>query len=162
MKARVYIETTIISYLAARPSRDLIVAARQELTRDWWEHDRGRYELCTSRLVIDEASVGDPIVAGARISLLSDMTMMHLSTAAEAMADDLIAQRLLPAAAGEDALHLAIAVDHGLDYLLTWNCRHLANATLRSRLELQCARVGLRMPVICTPEELKELDDDLP
>ena len=156
MSERVYVETTIVSYLVARPSRDLIVAAHQQITRDWWDTRRSDFELCASQLVLQEAESGDPQFAQERLKRLSAMTTLEFSEAAVSLAEELVNSGTLPKKAGNDALHIAIAAVHRVPYLLTWNCRHLANAAIRGKIETICQRKGFQAPVICTPEEMME------
>lgn len=157
MLQRVYIETTFVSYLTARPSRDLIVAAHQQITHDWWDDRRKDYEVCISQLVLQEASDGDPQAAKERLDLLATMTQLEITEDAVALAAELVRAGVLPEKAENDALHIAVAATHGIPYLLTWNCRHMANATIRGQIETQCAGKGYKAPVICTPEELMEV-----
>jgi len=152
----VYLETTVISYLTARTSRNLRVAAHQEITADWWARRRMRFELYVSRLVIDEASSGDVEAAARRLAMLSGIPRLELTESASLLAASLVKEAAIPREAVEDALHVAVAAAHGMDYLLTWNCRHIANATMRNRIADVCAASGFETPVICTPEELLE------
>ena len=162
MAPRVYIETTIPSYLTARPSRDLIQAARQQMTREWWDRHRGRFEIVASQLVLDECGGGDTSAASARLAALTGLPLLAITAEAGALARELVAGGSLPTRAAADALHLATATVHGVEFLLTWNCTHLANAVLRRRIESACGARGRRAPAICTPEELtpEERDDD--
>jgi predicted nucleic acid-binding protein len=156
MKPMIYIETTFISYLTAWPSRDVVIAGHQQVTRDWWNDCRGRYELCVSQLVLQEASAGDVQAAKERLDILAEMTLLPTTENAVKLAESLLSSAALPAKAAADALHVAIAATNGVDYLLTWNCRHLANASMRSRIETVCESSGFNAPIICTPEELLE------
>lgn len=156
MKERVYVETTFVSYLTARPSRDLIVAGHQQITHEWWDTRRESYDLCISQLVLGEASAGDPQAAQERLAVLSAMTLLETTPEALVLAKELIQAGALPAKAADDALHIAIAATNGVPFLLTWNCRHLANATMRPLIESVCVAKGLKAPIICTPEELLE------
>ena len=156
MNNRVYVETTFASYLTARPSRDLIVAGHQQITRDWWDMRRGDYELCVSQLVLQEAGDGDPRAARERLEVLATMTMLEIKEAAVSLAEELVQAGALPAKAGNDALHIAVAAVHRVPYLLTWNCRHMANATMRTQIETICTSKGFKAPIICTPEEMME------
>ena len=124
MKPRVYLETTIISYLTARPSRDLITAAHQQITQQWWQTRRAHFDLFVSPPVIQEAQAGDPEAAARRIAGLQDIPLLTLSAEAAGLAQALIAQGPLPDTAVVDALHIAIAAVNGMHYLLTWNCTH--------------------------------------
>lgn len=156
MLARVYVETTVVSYLRARPSRDLIVAGHQQITRDWWDMRRGDYELCVSQLVHEEAGDGDPQAARERLEELAVMTMLEIKEEAVSLAEELVQAGALPTKAGNDALHIAVAAIHRVPYLLTWNCRHMANATMRAQIEAVCTSRGFKAPIICTPEEMME------
>jgi predicted nucleic acid-binding protein len=156
MPERVYIETTFVSYLTARPNRDVIIAGHQQTTHEWWNTRRQSYELCISQLVLQEAAVGDPQAAQERFEILEGMTLLETTIDAVALAKELIQAGALPAKAVDDALHIAIAATNGVPFLLTWNCRHLANATMRPMIEAVCASKGLKTPIICTPEELLE------
>jgi hypothetical protein len=157
MREPIYIETTIVSYLTARPSRDLIVAAHQQITHDWWGGRRGDHELCVSQLVLQEAGVGDPQAAQERLNVLATMTILEIKEKAVELAEELVRAGAVPAKAGNDALHIAIAAIHRVPYLLTWNCRHMANATMRTQIESVCASKGFKAPIICTPEEMMEV-----
>lgn len=153
MKPSVYIETTIPSYLTAWPSRNLIRAGEQQVTRDWWAR-RGEYDLRVSSLVLAECNAGDPEAAEARREALADVPILLSTPVAEALAGALLAEVPLPEKASADALHVAIAAVNGVQYLVTWNCKHIANAVLRPRIEAACRRAGFEPPVICTPNEL--------
>jgi hypothetical protein len=151
---RVYIETSIVSYLTARPSRDLVTAGRQHLTQVWWQHERERYQLFISEYVVAEASRGDPAAARQRLEALEGVPSVELDEAARELARAFVAPKLLPTKAMLDAFHIAAALTGGAAYLLTWNFKHLANAELRKRIENRCRSLGYEPPVICTPEEL--------
>jgi len=156
MLPRIYVETTIVSYLTARPSRDLITAAHQQITHDWWYTRRINYELCVSELVLDEAGAGDALAAQERLLVLQPMLVIETTTEAFELAEALLRAGALPSKAANDALHIAVAATKAILYLLTWNCRHLANATMRPVIEAVCTAKGLKAPIICTPEELLE------
>ena len=156
----VYIETTVIGYLTAWPSRDLVVAAHQQITREWWNNHRSRFELVASELVAQECAAGDTSAAKERLQLLSGIRLLAIADAAGELAVHLVRRGAMPQKAGADALHVAIAAANGIDYLLTWNCRHLANAVMRSTIESACVERGFRAPVICTPEALSGGADD--
>jgi predicted nucleic acid-binding protein len=153
---RVYLETTIISYITARPSRDVVVAGHQMVTRSWWDYRKPAFSVFVSELVVQEAKAGDAEAAKARLELISDLAVLHLKPIASALAKDLLVQAALPAKAVEDALHIAICASHGIEFLLTWNCKHLANARMRPIIERVCKSHHLPAPIICTPEELME------
>ena len=154
MRPRVYLETTIPSYLAARPSRDLVRAAHQQITAEWWDQRRSKYELFISQVVVRECEAGDPVAAAERMDLICKLALIEETDEAVALARTLIDRVPLPEKAAVDALHIAVAVVNGMDFLLTWNCTHIANATLRGRIESVCLGEGYAVPVICTPEEL--------
>jgi predicted nucleic acid-binding protein len=156
MKQRVYVETTIISYLTARPSRDVVVAAHQELTRQWWEARSVDFELVVSELVREEAVKGDEEASSKRIATIAGMAILRASNVAVSLAERLVSKGSIPRESAADALHVAIAAVNGIDYLLTWNCKHLANATLRGKIQDLVEQAGYACPVICTPEELME------
>jgi hypothetical protein len=149
----VYIETTIVSYLIARPSRDLVVAAHQQITREWWEHRRSKFACFISDVVLDEARDGDAQPAALRLDALAGIPRLAASREAERLAADFLAG-ILPVKAARDAAHLAIATVGKVKYLLTWNCNHLANAQILDRLEPIATAGGFRLPRVCTPEEL--------
>lgn len=154
MVERVYIETTVVSYLTARPSRDLIIAAHQQITHDWWNTRRSSYELCVSELVLDEAGAGGSQAAEERLALIQPMLVIETTTEAFELAEELLRAGALPRKATNDALHIAVAAVKAIPYLLTWNCRHLANAAMRPIIEAACIAKGFKAPIICTPEEL--------
>jgi hypothetical protein len=156
MKPKVYLETTIPSYLMAWPSRDLVTAAHQQITREWWETRRQDFDLFISQMVIDEASAGDREAAARRLEILAALPLLDPGNEAAELAQALIEHVPLPESAAADALHIAIAVVNGMDYLLTWNCTHIANAALRSKIEAVSRSQGFEVPIICTPEELLE------
>ena len=154
MRNKIYLETTVISYLTSRPSRDLIVAAHQQITRDWWEDLSGEFALFASQAVLREAASGDPQAADRRLAALDALVILDITKNAEALAGKLLNTGLIPQRATEDALHIALATVHGMDYLLIWNCKHIANARIRDELESLVLAEGYRASVICTPEEL--------
>jgi predicted nucleic acid-binding protein len=150
---KAYVETTIVSYLTAWPSRDLVRAAHQQVTREWWA-TRGSFELFISQFVLDEAAVGDATAAAQRLDALRDIALLDVTEDAILLAGDLVAGGGLPAKARVDALHVAMAAVHGMDLLLTWNCKHIANAATRGTIEDLCRTAGFEPPTICTPLEL--------
>jgi predicted nucleic acid-binding protein len=153
MKPKIYLETTIPSLLTARPSRDLVIAADQQVTRDWWKK-RHKYDLVISTLVLDEISEGDSHAATARRNALVECRILTMDEAAVQLAEAIMRTGLIPAKAYNDALHVAVAARHGIDFLLTWNCRHLANAAISERVRLSCRKAGYEPPEICTPHNL--------
>ena len=155
MKPRVYLETSVISYLTGRPSRDLVTAAHQQITRDWWDQ-RGRFDLFVSQAVLAEAARGDADAAARRLEALGEPAVLPVTAEAADLAERLIRENAMTAEAVIDAVHVAVAVVNGMDYLLTWNCTHIANAAIRVKIERACGQAGFQAPVICTPEELME------
>lgn len=149
MKPRVYIETSVLSYLTNWRSRDLVQAAHQEVTSEWWA-GRERFELFVSDAVLAEAGRGDPAAAQSRLAAAEGLP---------ALAAALLRAAAMPAKAAVDAAHVAIATVHGMNFLLTWNCKHIANAVMRESIEAVCRRAGFRPPIICTPEELLPPED---
>ncbi len=154
MTKRIYIETTISSYLAARPSRDLVQAARQQITHDWWNNKRQDYELCISEIVLDEAAAGDTAAAARRLVFLNDLPLLELTESVKSIAQAIMQSGLLPQKATRDAIHIGVSSVHAIDILLTWNCRHIANAAIMKELGTIVAACGYELPILCTPEEL--------
>ena len=162
MKKSVYIETSIASYLTARPSRDVRAAAWQQITAQWWDEAKDHYELFTSALVFAEASDGHPEAAARRLEALQGIAELVIDEEIQVFSEKLIAKGGIPEVAKADALHVAVASVHGMDYLLTWNCRHIDNATRKPIIRAICAASGYSYPEICTPMELlPEYDDDV-
>jgi hypothetical protein len=155
VKPKVYLETTVVSYLTAAPSRDIVQAAHQQVTREWWER-RDRFDLFVSQAVLTEAGKGDAKAAKRRLTALESVAVLEVSTEAGVLAERFLRIRALPRKAAIDALHIAVAVVNGMDYVLTWNCTHIANAAIRLRIEEVCRDAEFQPPVICTPEELME------
>lgn len=153
MKPRVYVETSVISYLTARPSRDLITAAQQVITQQWWA-GADAYDLCTSQLTIDEASKGDQSAAAERLTVLGTLPVLTLDETARQLGDELVRRLAVPQKALDDAYHVAIAAVNGVDYLVTWNCKHIANLQMRTLIEEVCRSAGFKPAVIGTPQEL--------
>lgn len=154
MKPSVYIETTIPSYLVARPSRDVVLAGHQQITHEWWQNSRRNHELFISDYVVKEVSRGDSVMAQQRLSVIQGIPLLPNSIETEELARDLISRLNLPDQAKTDAFHIAIAAVHGIDFLLTWNCTHINNMHMQRRIEIACREAGYSPPVIGTPEEL--------
>ena len=152
MNPTVYLETTVIGYLAMRVSGILRVAANQETTRDWWDNHRQRFELLVSRFVVDECSDGDPVAVQERLVCLEGISLLQISDEVNALAESLLAGVPLPDKARIDALHISVAAVNGVQYILTWNCKHIANPAMRPRIERLCREMGYEPPVICTPQ----------
>jgi len=154
MKPSVYIETTVISYLTAWPGRDLIRLSHEVLTRDWWQDVRPQFDVCTSELVFQEAARGDPAAAADRVRALANIPILPITSEVYKVAKELAAAMSLPTRAEPDAVHLAATACHGISFLLTWNCRHLANAILADKIQQVCQSNGLKSPRVVTPEQL--------
>jgi predicted nucleic acid-binding protein len=152
----IYVETSVVSYLAAERSRNLVTAAWQQVTWDFWELHRHRYDLYTSEIVVAEASAGEPRAAERRLKLLHGINELSVDDEAKALAAAILSDGVLPAKAELDALHIAVAVVNRLDFLLTWNCRHIDNPVTKPRVRATCARLGYATPEISTPLELTE------
>ena len=160
-KGTVYVETTIVSYLTARPTSDLLAAAWQKTTVDWWETQRSRFDLYTSDVALEEARWGDPEASRKRLGALSGIPVLEINHPVVALYKALLEGKALPAKAQDDALHLAVSAVHGIDYLLTWNFRHLDNAETKPIMRYICSRHGYTMPEICTPQELMGVVEDV-
>jgi len=158
--ATAYIETTIPSYYVARPSSSLIHAAKQSSTRTWWDAGCSRFDLFTSLETLDEASKGDGAMAADRLALLDSIPLLTMTDEALMLAGTLVSKQIVPQKAASDSLHIAVASAHGIDYLVTWNFKHIANPFLRDRLRTEVASAGFEMPVMCSPEELLQNDED--
>jgi hypothetical protein len=158
MKPRVYVETSVISYLTARPSRDLIMAAHQEVTRDWWQNRRSAFELFYSDAVRAEAAMGDPDAAAARLQVLTGLVLLEIPPQALELANALVQATALPPKAHVDALHIAVAACERMNFVLTWNFKHIANAQLAGKVRQVCELHGLLCPVLCSPLELMEVN----
>ncbi len=156
MKPRLYLETTIPSYLTAWPSRDLITAAHQQITKDWWRIRRDAFDVFASQFVLDEAAFGDQVAAQLRMAVLQSFPLLELSDEVAMVTSALLKSGIIPVKAAGDASHIAICAVHSIDYLMTWNCRHIANATIIKTVRKVCEEYGFTCPIICTPEELLE------
>ncbi len=156
----VYVETSIVSYLTARLSSNLMAAAWQKATIDWWDTQRNRFSLYVSDLVLVEAGKGDNTAAARRLKALANVPVLETTAAATALSKALIAQGAVPEKALDDSLHIAVSAIHGIDYLLTWNCRHIDNAETKPIIRSICTANGHRCPEICTPQELMGVPGD--
>lgn len=156
-RASVYIETSIVSYLAAHPSANLLAAACQQVTREWWETERRDFKLFISELVVLEAKAGDAHAAARRLALLRGIPELRITDAVKDLAEEFLSEGALPAKAQADALHIAVAAVHRVDYLLTWNCRHIDNPATKPAIRSVCASNGIACPEICTPIEIREM-----
>jgi hypothetical protein len=156
---RVYLETSVVSYLTAFPSRDVVVAGHQQVTRDWWSR-RARFELFVSDAVRQEVSRGDREAAARRTATLAGIAILSAPPEALILASRFLAAAAIPTKAPIDAAHVALATVHEMDFLLTWNCTHIANAAIRTQIEDVCRSSGYRPPVICTPLELLDGEEE--
>jgi hypothetical protein len=154
MSETVYIETSILGYLTARPSRDIVVAANIEITREWWEIRRNDFQLYSSQAVVKETSQGDAAIASQRLEIVRNLTLLDLNQFVLDLAEQFLRRSNLPTKADVDAVHIAAATVHGMDYLLTWNCKHIANAQIQSKLAAISLDLGYELPILCTPYEL--------
>lgn len=150
----VYIETSIISYLTARPSNNLLAAAWQRVTIDWWDTQRNRFDLFASEIVVEEAGKGDNIAAARRLKVLDEISLLSVTDEVVRFSEAIIRAGAIPRKAIGDALHVALSAVHGVDYLLTWNYRHIDNAEMKPLIRRICRENEYGYPEICTPQEL--------
>ena len=154
MKPKLYIETTVPSYLTARPSRDLIVAGHKEITREWWDKRRDHFSIYVSQFVIDEAGAGSPEAAQKRLDVISGFELLDITEEVTELATAILEAGIIPRESATDAAHIAVAAANDMEFLMTWNCAHLANAEIAHAIESVCDAHGFDCPIICTPEEL--------
>ncbi len=159
MKPTVYIETTVISYLTSKPSRDLIVAAHQQITHEWWGKMLPSYQPYISPVVLEEISRGDAQEAEQRIQKVATFPLLEVSAEVNELAKYYSSKLSIPEKAIADLFHLALATWHGMDFLASWNCKHIVNGRVKQVLEKVNKLRGLDTPIICTPEELMEVED---
>ena len=152
----VYVETTVIGHLVGRILADPVVAGRQTVTRQWWPEAEKKYRLLVSRLVADECGGGDAVAAAERLAVLNSLEFLAASAEADILAEQLIDGNAIPKTEPRDAAHISLATVHGIEYLVTWNFKHIANPTTRTAIESICRRAGYDPPIICTPDELLE------
>ena len=157
MNGSVYIETSILGHLTARPTDNLIVAANVKITQDWWNEYRRSFMLYASEIVEDEAGKGDPEMASQRLNLLQSLMLLELTEEAFELSQAFLSQSNLPPKAADDSLHISTATVYGLDYLLTWNCKHIVNAQIQKKLAYLSLDSGYELPTICTHYELMEV-----
>jgi hypothetical protein len=155
----VYVETTIPSYLTAAPSRDLVMAGRQQITRDWWQNAQERFTLYVSEAVLQEIRAGDSVAAARRIELVKGLTVLDVTKEVDSLAEIYQRHFGLPQRARTDIVHIAVAVVYELDYVVSWNCKHIANAQILRRLMDVNYTLGRFTPLLCTPAELLELPE---
>lgn len=158
--ATAYIETTVPSYYVARPSASLIQAARQTSTRRWWDEGCSGFDLFTSQEALEEVGRGELAMAKERLELLQDAGVLEITEEVAALTKLLLSKQIVPAKAASDAVHIAVASVHRMDFIVTWNFKHIANPHIRTRLRDAVAATGAILPVICTPEELLNDEDD--
>jgi hypothetical protein len=156
MKFSVYVETSLVSYLTAPQNQNIITAANQLMTQEWWKNYRSKFELFTSQLVIDEASQGNATEASKRLAILKDIPMLTLNEEVVKLGQLFLKEKGLPLKATDDAYHIAYATVHQIHYLLTWNCKHIANAQIQKKLRQISTQKGYELPILCTPYELQE------
>lgn len=154
MSETVYIETSIIGYLNARSSNNLILMAKVATTQEWWDTHRPQFNLYISQVVLDEVGRGDTEIAKRRLELLKNFPLLEVNQSVQNLAEQFLSKSNLPPKAADDTLHIALATFYGLDYLLTWNCKHIANAQIQKKLTEIAIDAGYELPTICTPYEL--------
>lgn len=153
-KEKVYLESSVISYLTARPSRDVVKLAKQELTREWWRSCRKHYDLYVSAFVLEEIAAGDPEAAAQRLDSVADLPVLAINAEIVAFYGHLLSAKIVPGKAAADAFHIAIAAHHGMAYLLTWNFKHINNATMKGKITTAVDEAGYTEAVTVSPEEL--------
>lgn len=149
-----YLDTSIIGYLTIRPSTNLITASNSVITQNWWDTRRENFTLYISEVVLEELARGDQEIAIKRLDLISELPLLALNEAVEELAQQFLTKSNLPPKASDDALHIALATVYKVDYLLTWNCKHIANAQIQKKLSQISIQSGYELPTICTPYEL--------
>ena len=160
MPPKVYLETTIPSFATAWPSRDIVIAGKQETTREWWKNQRKLFEVYVSPFVIEEAQRGDTEAAAKRIELINELPVLAVGDEVTRITEAILHNGLIPKKASTDASHIAVATRHGMDFLLTWNCKHIANARMLKQIQRTVESLDYELPVICTPDELMGDEDD--
>lgn len=160
MKPKLYLETSIVSYLTARPSRDVVINANQQLAQEWWEN-RHNFDLLVSELVVDEISKGESLMVQKRLDLIQDIPLLDFNDEARDLAKEILRQNVLPPKATLDVFHIAVTVVHKIDFLLTLNCKHIANAFIFRRIEKICSEFGYETPIVCTPQGILEKENEL-
>ena len=156
MKPKVYIETSIPSYLTARQNNDIRSMANQNTTIEWWENRRVNFDIFVSEFVIAESSQGHPEASARRLAAIEGIPELDITDEVRQLAVAFIDEGSLPIKAEIDAYHISVATVNGMDYLLTWNCTHIANAVMRPKIEAVCRNHEYEPPIICTPQELME------
>ncbi len=157
MKQKVYIETSVISYLTAKPSRDIVVAGHQQTTYEWWNNSKRYFDCYISQFVIDEISSGDPLASKKRLEVVQDLSELQVNFEIQKLGNNYLNKLKIPEKSKLDAFHLAIAVWYNIDYMISWNCKHIANAVINKKLFEINNNLGLNTPILCTPLELLEV-----
>jgi predicted nucleic acid-binding protein len=159
VKPSVYLETSVISYLTSRTSRDIVVVAHQEVTREWWQEQRKHYRLVISEVVLQEVTTGDDEAGDKRFDLIKGLEVLTITEQVQDLANAFVARRILPMKAMADALHIAISAIHHVQFLMTWNCKHIANAVIEKMIKQVCEEYGYEPTLLCTPLELMDWQD---
>ena len=157
---RAYIESSVPSFYAARPSRQLALLAKQQATKDWWDAGWSGLEIVTSLETLDEIARGESEKAKERVELVADLPLLEVNEDVADIANDLVLSGIVPDKAASDAIHIAIASVHRVEFLVTWNFKHIANPFLRERIRELITKNGFQMPTMCSPEELLDYDED--
>ena len=156
MKPTVYLETSFIGYLTMRPQRNPLVLAHQQLTKEWWERRRESFDLFVSEIVLEEIGRGDAEAASQRLAIVENLPILRATDQARSLAAAILKSAALPPKASADAAHIAVATINAMDFLLTWNCTHIANGIVLRKVSAVCREMNLEAPIVCTPEELME------
>jgi predicted nucleic acid-binding protein len=154
MKPSVYLETSFISYLTGPFSQNMLVATHQHITREWWKSHRLAFELFISPWVIEEVSQGNATQSAKRLAMVKEITPLVSSREVVELANAFLQAQVVPSKATDDAYHIAIATVHQMNYLLTWNCKHIANTVVQPKLHQISLKRGYELPILCTPYEL--------
>jgi len=156
---KVYIETSVISYLVAQSSKDIITLGHQKVTKQWWKNNKNFFNCFISNAVIQECEKGNKEYALKRLKICAEIDSLKLSEESIKLANALISSKVVPVKAATDALHIAVSAVNKMDFLLTWNCKHIANAYIQDRIEKVCNKLGYKKPSLCTPVELLYLEE---
>lgn len=153
----VYIESSVISYITSRSSKDIVTAARKSITIEWWEAYKDSFEVFISELVLEEIGAGDAFAASSRLAVVENIPVLITTDSAIFLAKALISENAIPSTSAEDAMHISIAAVQGIDFLLTWNFKHINNANTKNKIAKVITQNNYTCPVLCSPEEL--IDD---
>jgi len=157
----VYLETTVVGTIASRDHPDPVIRLRQSMTRRWWMNYRQLYDLRISDLVVVECSAGDPTAAAERLQLIDGVSLLAPNAQAEHLTNALLAGKAIPETEPRDAAHIALATVHEIDFILTWNFKHILNPHTQHLIRQVCTDHGYEVATICTPEQLTEADDEI-